>query len=81
VSVFFPAGCRLCNELLTGASRVAISGPCLASLGGAAREVAGGCVVPVPLHRQRERGRGYNQAALLSKALAKGCDCRRKPCC
>ena len=28
-------------------------------------------VVPVPLHRQRERERGYNQAALLSKPLAK----------
>ncbi len=38
-------------------------------------------VVPVPLHRQRERERGYNQAALLSKPLAKGCDCGRRPCC
>jgi ComF family protein len=28
-------------------------------------------VVPVPLHRQRERERGYNQAALLSRPLAK----------
>lgn len=28
-------------------------------------------VVPVPLHRQRERERGYNQAALISKPLAK----------
>jgi len=28
-------------------------------------------VVPVPLHRERERERGYNQAALLSKPLAK----------
>jgi ComF family protein len=28
-------------------------------------------VVPVPLYRQRERERGYNQAALLSKPLAK----------
>ncbi len=28
-------------------------------------------VVPVPLHPQRERERGYNQAALLSKPLAK----------
>jgi ComF family protein len=27
--------------------------------------------VPVPLHRQRERERGYNQAALISKPLAK----------
>ena len=28
-------------------------------------------VVPVPLHRQRERERGYNQAALIAKPLAK----------
>lgn len=28
-------------------------------------------VVPVPLHRQRERERGYNQAAVISKPLAK----------
>jgi predicted amidophosphoribosyltransferase len=27
-------------------------------------------VVPVPLHRQRERERGYNQAALIAKPLA-----------
>jgi ComF family protein len=28
-------------------------------------------VVPVPLHRQRERERGYNQVALIAKPLAK----------
>lgn len=28
-------------------------------------------VVPVPLHRDREKERGYNQAALISKPLAK----------
>jgi ComF family protein len=28
-------------------------------------------VVPVPLHRQCERERGYNQAALIAKPLAK----------
>lgn len=28
-------------------------------------------VVPVPLHRQRERERGYNQASLISRPLAK----------
>ena len=27
--------------------------------------------MPVPLHRQRERERGYNQAALISKPLSK----------
>ena len=29
-------------------------------------------VVPVPLHPSRERERGFNQAALLARALAKG---------
>jgi len=33
--------------------------------------MAADVVVPVPLHRQRERERGYNQAALLSRPLAK----------
>src|SRR6266446_2180504 len=149
VSVFFPAGCRICNELLTSASRVPICGACLASfvavpqpacdvcgrplpglptesgralLCPACRDktyaferarsfavyegalvqailllkyeqieplgawfaerlaevvkeqgsaLAADVVVPVPLHRQRHRERGYNQAALLSKPLAK----------
>jgi len=149
VSVFFPAGCRICDRLLTGASRVPICADCLASFApapGIACEICGqpllrwttkpeqarlcpACVdktyafdrarsfavyqgalvdailllkfeqiaplgawfaehlaelvqregdvlaadvvVPVPLHRQRERERGYNQAALLSRPLAK----------
>ena len=33
--------------------------------------MAADVIVPVPLHRQRERERGYNQATLLSKPLAK----------
>ena len=28
------------------------------------------CIVPVPLHRRRERERGFNQSALLADALA-----------
>jgi len=32
--------------------------------------MAADVIVPVPLHRQRKRERGYNQAALLSKPLA-----------
>jgi ComF family protein len=149
VSVFFPAGCRICDRLLTGASRVPICGDCLSTFVPApgisceicGRQLAGwtpkpeqallcpACVdktyafdrarsfavyegalvdailllkfeqiaplgawfaerlsemvcregnamaadvvVPVPLHRQRERERGYNQAALLSLPLAK----------
>jgi ComF family protein len=149
VSVFFPSGCRICERLLTSASRVPLCEECLASfervsgivceicgrpLPGLARKdeepllcpacqdrtyaferarsfaqyqdalvrailllkfeqieplgawfaerlaelvkaegeaMAGDVVVPVPLHRQRERERGYNQAALLSKPLAR----------
>jgi ComF family protein len=33
--------------------------------------LAADIVVPVPLHRQREKERGYNQAALIAKPLAK----------
>ena len=33
--------------------------------------LAADVVVPVPLHRDRQRERGYNQAALLAKPLAK----------
>jgi ComF family protein len=148
-SVFFPAGCRICDQLLLTASRVPICQECLSSfeqlpatgcetcgrpLAGLAKNAAqpmlcpacqdktyafdrarsfaiykdalvrailllkfeqigplgawfadqlantvknGGCslaadvVVPVPLHRSRERERGYNQAALISKPLSK----------
>ena len=34
-------------------------------------KLAADVVVPVPLHRDREKERGYNQAALISKPLAK----------
>ena len=153
VSVFFPAGCRICERLLTTASRVPICEECLASfervptklcevcgrplpglaasagpsaqqpllcpacqdktyafdsarsfamyegtlirailllkyeqieplgawfaerlaelVAGEGNAMAADLVVPVPLHRERERERGYNQAALLSKPLAK----------
>ncbi len=148
-SVVFPAGCRICDELLTDARRVPICQDCLASFErvpsvlceicgrplprlaqgqGQARicpacqdktyafdrarsfaiysgplvrailllkfeqidplgtwfaeqlaalvqseasNYAADVVVPVPLHRDRERERGYNQAALISKPLAK----------
>lgn len=32
---------------------------------------AGAAVVPLPLHRRRERARGFNQAALLAGAFAR----------
>jgi len=33
--------------------------------------LAADVVVSVPLHRERERERGYNQTSLLSKSLAR----------
>jgi ComF family protein len=33
-------------------------------------------VIPVPLHTERERERGFNQAALLARAVAGGSDMR-----
>jgi predicted amidophosphoribosyltransferase len=150
VSIFFPAGCRICDRLLVTASRVPVCEKCLASFetipdkscktcgaplvalsfqeerpelcpacqektfaferarsfgvyeGALVRAIlllkfeqieplaawfaarlaelvasepamlAADVLVPVPLHRARQRERGYNQAALLSKALARG---------
>lgn len=149
VSVFFPAGCRICERLLIRASRVPICETCLASFrtvpetqcsvcgqalpglaavseqqracpacqqhtyaferarsfgiydGALVRAIlmlkfeqipplgewfagrladlvrresqmlAADVVVPVPLHRDREKERGYNQAALVSRPLAR----------
>jgi ComF family protein len=148
-SIFFPAGCRICDRLLVTASRIPICEECLASferlpaivcatcgrpllghaegvpqlvlcpacqdktyafdrarsfavykdalvqailllkfeqigplgawfadqLAGLVRDgknsLAADVLVPVPLHRERERERGYNQAALISKPLSK----------
>jgi competence protein ComFC len=157
VSIFFPAGCRICEQLLTRASRVPICGECLASFVPLTEKVCEICgrpmlpvtpsatpadgakqlcpicreqpgqekgiyafnrtrsyavydgtlvrailllkfermeplgvwfaerlaevvkveglladvVVPVPLHRDRERERGYNQADLIARPLAR----------
>jgi competence protein ComFC len=157
VSVFFPADCRICEELLTRASRIPICGECLASFMPVGEKVCEICgrpmlpvtssgtspeeakplcpicreqpgqekriyafdcarsyavyegtlvrailllkfermeplgvwfaerlagvvkaegldadvVVPVPLHRDRERERGYNQADLIARPLAR----------
>jgi predicted amidophosphoribosyltransferase len=148
-SIFFAAGCRICDSLLVRASRVPICDECLASFlrlpekqcevcgqplagltalegqplvcpictnkvyafdrarsfgvyeGALIRAIlllkfeqmaplgawfarqldelvrcepeilAADVVVPVPLHRRRERERGYNQAALIAKPLAR----------
>jgi competence protein ComFC len=153
VSVFFPAGCRLCERLLLRASTLPICDECLGSFPAIGGPVCDGCgqplaawslgreqdatglgaltcpecqtrnygfdrarsyalykgglvraivmlkferieplgrwfsqrlaevarregitadaVVPVPLHRQRERERGYNQADLIARPLAR----------
>ena len=149
VSVVFPSGCRICERLLTTASRVPLCAECLSSFERVPIKVCEVCgrplpgldrkqgepllcqacqektytfdrarsfavyadtvvrailllkferieplgawfserlaeivnadsdrlsadvVVPVPLHQEREKERGYNQAALVSKPLAK----------
>ena len=149
VSVFFPAGCRICDNLLVHSTRVPICGECLYSFAAIPEKSCELCgqammalpaneaepltcracqqktyaferarsygiydgalvkailllkwerieplgawfagrlaelvqresgilqadiVVPVPLHRDRERQRGYNQAGLISKPLAR----------
>lgn len=47
-----------------------LGGPMAALMAGLAARVPFGVVVPVPLHRGRERSRGYNQSALLARRLA-----------
>jgi predicted amidophosphoribosyltransferase len=91
LSVVFPDGCRICEQLLTEATCIPICNDCLDSFGPITGTVCDKCgrpakwlaevvaasgsafqadvVLPVPLHRQRERG--YNQAALIAKPLAK----------
>jgi ComF family protein len=152
LSIVFPAGCRICEQLLTEATRIPVCNDCLASFRAITSTVCDKCgrpiegadtsdaeafvcptcvndewggyafervrswaiyegvlvrailllkfenidplgklfarwlaqlateggpafqadvVVPVPLHRQRERERGYNQAAPIAKPLAK----------
>ena len=57
--MFFPGGCRLCKRLRTNASRV--NKHCLE-----ADEV-----VPGPLHRNRQKERGYNQVELFARPLSR----------
>jgi predicted amidophosphoribosyltransferase len=48
VSVFFPAGCRICERLLTTASRVPICGECLSSFERVPNLVCEVCGQPLP---------------------------------
>ena len=45
----------------------------------AIRPAASSLIVPIPLHRARERERGFNQAGLLAEALAKKLDLAMSP--
>ncbi|HEV1993681.1 MAG TPA: ComF family protein [Candidatus Acidoferrum sp.] len=56
VSVFFPAGCRICDRLLTSASRVPICGECLSSFKRVPSIVCEVCGRPLPgLTREPEQ--------------------------
>lgn len=48
VSVFFPAGCRICDRLLTGASRVPICQECLNSFEAVPERKCEICGQPLP---------------------------------
>lgn len=45
-----------------------------AHLGGFVRQTGPDALIPIPLHRSRQRSRGYNQAALLARALGSRLD-------
>jgi predicted amidophosphoribosyltransferase len=95
-SVIFPSDCRICESLLTTASRLPICDDCLASFRRNPLESCDVCgvpwgvpgesdeefradekrlwgelVVPVPLHTQRKKERGFNQVELFARPLAK----------
>ncbi len=71
------AGARRLAHELKYEGMTALAGPMaqliLARTEGPAAQTAD-VVVPVPLHRARERSRGYNQAAMLARAIAAGAD-------
>ena len=52
VSVFFPSGCRICNNLLTTASRVPLCEECLSSFGRVAGTLCEICGRPLPGWKQ-----------------------------
>lgn len=62
-------------------SRPDLAGPLSDLLRGLARraELEGDAVVPVPLHPRRLAERGYNQAALLARPLAREIGARFEP--
>jgi hypothetical protein len=78
VSVFYPAGCELCDQLLTRASRVPICEKCLASFPALPAEVCEFCgtTVATPF----APGAGQPLEAEASGATPRGCfACQGRP--
>lgn len=79
-SVFFPAGCRLCDSLLTKASRLPVCEDCLSSF---IRVPEHGCVVcglpfpAMPTAAPHDSGAQHSPAGTTTDSLLCG-DCRRK---
>ena len=59
--------------------RHAIAGMMGRLMAAAATGVRADIVVPVPLHRSRRRERGYDQAVLLARSLARALDLEHRP--
>jgi hypothetical protein len=69
VSVFFPAGCRICEELLTSASRVPICEACLDSFVQVPKPACDVCGRPLPAFCERAGICARNEGrALLCQA-------------
>jgi ComF family protein len=64
------AGARRLAHELKYEGMTALAGPMAQLLSERVRVPAADVIVPVPLHRSRQRSRGYNQAAVLGKHLA-----------
>src|SRR5439155_1068432 len=63
LDLVFPALCAVCEARLGPRRRDPLCGPCWDGIAG---------IVPVPLAADRERERGFNQAALLAERVAQG---------
>jgi ComF family protein len=70
-AVFFNDTARELVHHLKYAGRVSLARPIGRILGQTIKEhdFSAAVVIPVPLHRKRERERGFNQAQLIAKAL------------
>jgi hypothetical protein len=65
-SIFLPAGCRLCQELLTAASRLPICSQCLVSFSRIAGYICRVCGLPLDLSPdQTVEGQGGDRSPTL----------------